>query len=143
MSESLRFVVSATGPTGVFWLGKPSEVGLRTLVARDQADVFPTLEDAQSVIKTMPAGFKLASISFAIELAGEVPAARTRRSAQLVRRKADEPKTTIGHPQNLQSDEPETISGTECRTVSDIPTGKRKALRKWFSWTALAELWRR
>jgi len=68
MSDFIRFVVSATGQNGIFWLSKPSNVGLRTLVTRDQADQFPTIEEAQRAIDDMPKGYKLARISFAIEL---------------------------------------------------------------------------
>jgi len=71
MSESIGFVVSATGPNGIFWLSKLSHVGLRTLVMRDQADQFPTIEEAQRAIDGMPKGYKLARMSFAIELSVE------------------------------------------------------------------------
>ena len=47
MSDFIRFVVSATGPNGVFWLSQPSAIGLRTLVARDQADLLTTIEAAE------------------------------------------------------------------------------------------------
>ncbi|HXY32588.1 MAG TPA: hypothetical protein VEI07_00080 [Planctomycetaceae bacterium] len=140
MSESTRFVVSATGQYGVFWLGKPSEIGLRTLVPRDQADVFPTLEEAKRAIKTMPEGYQLAKISFAVELAGGLLAAQP---AQVVRHINDEPKTAIRDLENLHSDESETISGAECRTVGDAPADESKSWRKWFSLAALAKLWQR
>jgi hypothetical protein len=143
MGEFIQFVVSANGPYGVFWLSKLSEIGLRTLVTRDQADVFPTIEDAQRAITTMPQGYKLAKISFAIELAGELRAARAPQSAQLARPMSHEPKNTIGEVHNLQSGEPETISGAECGTVGDEPAGGLKAWRKWFSRAALARLWQR
>ena len=66
-----EFVVAATGPTGSFWLSKPSNIGLRKLVTRDQAEVFATVADAQRAIREMPQGYKLARISFAIELNDE------------------------------------------------------------------------
>jgi hypothetical protein len=44
---------------------------LRTLVARDQADTFSTVDDAQLAIDAMPKGYKLARIHFAIELSAE------------------------------------------------------------------------
>ena len=82
MSDFIRFVVSATGPNGVFWLSQPSAIGLRTLVARDQADLLTTIEAAERAIKEMPKGYRLARISFAIELAGNLRAARAEQSAQ-------------------------------------------------------------
>jgi hypothetical protein len=71
LTDFIRFVVCATGPNGIFWLSKPSEIALRTLVIRDQADQFPTIEEAQRAIDDMPKGYKLARISFAIELSVE------------------------------------------------------------------------
>ena len=71
MTDFMRFVVSATGPNGIFWLSKPENIGLRTLVTRDQADQFSTIEEAQRAIDAMPKGYKLARIRFAIELAVE------------------------------------------------------------------------
>lgn len=70
-SRPIQFVVCATGPCGVFWLSKPSNFGLRTIVARDQAELFPTVEAAKRAIKRMPKGYRLARVAFAIE-----PAAR-------------------------------------------------------------------
>jgi hypothetical protein len=67
------FVVSAVGPTGVFWLSEPARHGLRTLVKHNQADHFPTVEAAQSAINKMPTGYKLARVSFEIELSGLFP----------------------------------------------------------------------
>ena len=78
------FVVSAIGPNGVFWLSKPGEFGLRTLVGRDRADIFPTIEYAECAIQAMPTGYKLARISFAIELAGELRVARHDQPSQSV-----------------------------------------------------------
>jgi len=75
------FVVTATGPSGFFWLSKPSEIGLRTLVERDQADVFPTIEAAERAIKEMPKGYKLARVSFGIALAVDLRASRDEQSA--------------------------------------------------------------
>ena len=34
--QDVQFVVAATGPTGAFWLSKLNDIGLRTLVTRDQ-----------------------------------------------------------------------------------------------------------
>jgi len=69
--KPIQFVVTAIGPTGVFWLGKPGSAGLRTLVPREQAEEFPTIAEAQQAIKEMPAAFKLAGVHFAIELSGD------------------------------------------------------------------------
>jgi hypothetical protein len=68
MDEETQFVVSAKGPTGIFWLSEPSSYGMRTLVTRDEAATFPTVEEAQSAIDNMSKGYQLARISFAIEL---------------------------------------------------------------------------
>jgi hypothetical protein len=68
----MPFLVTATGPYGVLWLSKPSDIGLRTLVKRDQADLFPTVEEAERAISQMPKGYKLARVSFAIELSAEL-----------------------------------------------------------------------
>jgi hypothetical protein len=73
--QRVQFVVAATGPTGAFWLSKLNDIGLRTLVTRDQAFAFASAEDAQRAIKAMPEGYKLARISFAIELVDELRAA--------------------------------------------------------------------
>ena len=73
--QRVQFVVTATGPTGAFWLSKLNDIGLRTLVTRDQAFAFASVEDAQRAIKAMPEGYKLARISFAIELSDELRAA--------------------------------------------------------------------
>jgi hypothetical protein len=80
----MQFIVTATGPNGVYWLSKPSEFGLRTLVARQQADRFPTLEAAEHAIKEMPTGYKLARISFAIDLCGDLRVAPAQQSADYV-----------------------------------------------------------
>ena len=68
MDEETLFVVSARGPTGIFWLSEPSPYGLRTLVTRDEAAIFATIEGAQSAIDKMSKGYQLARVSFAIEL---------------------------------------------------------------------------
>ena len=72
MDEETQFVVIARGPTGIFWLSEPSPYGLRTLVTRDEAATFLTLDEAQSAIDKMSKGFQLARVSFAIELLGSV-----------------------------------------------------------------------
>ncbi len=77
--KPIHFVVTATGPGGIYWLSKPTAAGLRTLVTRDRADEFPTVADAQSAIKQMPSAFRLAGVSFAIELAGSTQIARLHR----------------------------------------------------------------
>jgi hypothetical protein len=68
----MRFAIRATGPTGLFWLSRPFEFGVRRLVARNRADLFLTLEAAERAISAMPKGYKLARISFAIERVGEL-----------------------------------------------------------------------
>jgi len=78
------FVVSAVGPTGVFWLSEPAHHGLRTLVIRNQADHFPTLEAARSAINKMATGYKLARVSFEIELSGLFPPRAVPRHAHPV-----------------------------------------------------------
>jgi hypothetical protein len=71
----VQFVVAAIGPTGAYWLSKLNDIGLRTLVTRDQAFAFASVEDAQHAIKAMPQGYKLARISFAIELSDKLRSA--------------------------------------------------------------------
>ncbi len=85
MADSLpiQFVVSATGPSGVFWLGNPSSLGLRTLVAREEAEVFSSVEAAETAIKKMPKGYKVARVHFAIELSGDLRRARIGQSPDL------------------------------------------------------------
>jgi hypothetical protein len=74
--KPFQFVVTATGPNGLFWLSRARASGLRTLVVRDQADEFSTVADAQVAIKQMPRAFRLAGVSFAIELSSDSRAAR-------------------------------------------------------------------
>ena len=136
------FVVTATGPTGVYWLSKPSDIGLRRLVAWDQAELFPTFEDAELAIKKMPEGYKFAGISFAIELSGELHAARAELSAEGVRHVSDEPESTMSDVRHLQGDEPETISDAAGNTIGDVPAGEPKTSRMRF-WRALARLLQR
>jgi hypothetical protein len=76
--KPFHFVVTATGPSGVFWLSKPGVTGVRTLVVREQADEFSTVADAQRAIVDMPRAFTTARVSFAIELAGDFRATRPR-----------------------------------------------------------------
>jgi hypothetical protein len=120
-----QFIVSAKGPYGVFWLGEPSALGLRTLVTRDLAQLFPTVEEAQSAIDKMASGYKLAGVSFAVEDSGSSTDSRVH-------------ETRVIRP--YKSEEPETISAAESRTVADLDAGP-KAPTKWLSWAALARLW--
>jgi hypothetical protein len=78
-AKPIQFVVTAIGPNGIFWLSRACTAGLRTLVARDQADQFPTIADAQLAIKEMPRGYRLAGVSFAIELSGDIRVTRPQR----------------------------------------------------------------
>jgi hypothetical protein len=137
------FVVTAIGPNGVFWLSEPSEIGLRTLVSRDQAEVFPTHDAAERAIQEMPTGYKFARVSFATTLAGVSYAARADKSAQPMWHLSDEPKTKIGDLQDAQPNEPETISDAASWTVADVPCSGPKASKNWLSWAALARLWQR
>ena len=82
-SKPIPLVVRATGPYGDFWLSR-SERGLRKLVTRDQADLFPTVEAAELAIKQMPRGYKLARVAFAIELAVDLPSSLSERSGPTV-----------------------------------------------------------
>jgi hypothetical protein len=76
----IQFVVSATSPSGVFWLSRPSSLGLRTLVACEKAEDFSSFEAAERAIKKMPKGYKLAQVHFGIELSGDLRRARTGQS---------------------------------------------------------------
>jgi hypothetical protein len=110
----------------MFWLSKPSPLGLRALVTRDLAQLFPTLEEAQSAINKMPSGYKLAGVSFAVEYCDSSTETRLLDEMRL-----------IG---SNKREEPETISGAESRTVAD-PVAEPKAPRKWLSWAKLGRLW--
>jgi hypothetical protein len=133
------FVVTATGPTGVFWLSKPSELGLRTLVARNLAEIFPTLEEAEVAIKQMPEGYKFAGVSFGIALAVDLAAARPSRFSEPGTRVSDETTDTMVPVKDVQP-EAETISDAATATVSDVTAGEPTA-RKW--WDTLSKLWHR
>jgi hypothetical protein len=65
-NDQTQFIVCAKGPCGFSWLSKLSALGLRTLVTRELAQTFPTLEAAESAINKMPTGYKLARISFEV-----------------------------------------------------------------------------
>ena len=134
------FVVTATGPTGVFWLSKPSELALRTLVARNQAEIFPTLEEAELAIKRMPEGYKFAGVSFGIALACELRAPRPAPSAQPARHVGDETTNTMVGVKDAKTNEPETISDAATLTVSDVSPDELTA-GTW--WASLARLWHR
>jgi hypothetical protein len=67
MDEPLHFVVSATGPSATFWLGDPKETGLRSLVPRERAAVFPTMEDATAAVARMHQAFTSVGYLFSIE----------------------------------------------------------------------------
>jgi hypothetical protein len=86
-SAQTQFVVRANGPCGISWLSELSALGLRTLVTRDRAQLFPTIEEAESAIDKMPTGYKLARVSFAIELSlkHREPRARKRKSSPVRR----------------------------------------------------------
>jgi hypothetical protein len=124
--DETLFIVSAKGPYGVFWLSEPSALELRTLVTRDLAQLFPTVEEAQSAINKMPSGYKLAGVSFAVEYCDASAETRLLDEMRVVRPNKRE--------------EPETISAAESRTVADLDAGP-KASRKWLSWATLAGLW--
>jgi hypothetical protein len=82
-----QFVVRANGPWGISWLSELSALGLRTLVTCDLAQLFPTIEAAESAINKMPSGYELARVSFAIELSlkHREPRARKRKSSPVRR----------------------------------------------------------
>jgi hypothetical protein len=127
MNQQMQLVVRATGPNGIFWLSEPSSpIGLRALVTRDLAQVFPTVEEAQSAINNMPTGYKLARASFAVEYCDSSTDTRLLDEMRVIRPNKRE--------------EPETISGAESRTVADLDA-EPKAPRKWLSWATLASLW--
>jgi len=78
----IQFVVSATGQSGVFWLSKPSSLGLRTLVSREEAELLLSAAAAERAIKKMAKGYKPAHVQFAIELSGDLRRARTGQLTQ-------------------------------------------------------------
>ena len=64
----MEFVVKTIGRTGMtFWLSPPSADGFRTIVDREIADVFPTVEDAHAAIGKMPQLFRDAETLFSVE----------------------------------------------------------------------------
>jgi hypothetical protein len=67
----MRFVISATGPTGTYWLSEPNEKGLRSLARREDAGVFPTIAAADHAIAQMALSFANAGILFAVEAVRE------------------------------------------------------------------------
>jgi len=67
MDEPLHFVVTATGPGATFWLGDLKETGLRSLVPRERAAVFPNMADANAAVATMHQAFTSAGFLFSIE----------------------------------------------------------------------------
>jgi hypothetical protein len=67
MREPEQFVVRATGATGTYWLSEPNDKGLRSLVPRERAAVFQTINSAGVAIDQMPHAFESASIIFTVE----------------------------------------------------------------------------
>jgi hypothetical protein len=66
----MAFVVKATSQTGnVTWLAFADERGYRTLATRQMAEIFPSVEDAQSAISTMQRAFLATDLVFSIESA--------------------------------------------------------------------------
>ncbi|HEV8066284.1 MAG TPA: hypothetical protein VGP76_01015 [Planctomycetaceae bacterium] len=67
--EPAQFIVRATGVHDTFWLSKPCVKGIRTIGAREHADVFSTALEASDAIDKMPQAFTRAGVRFSIELA--------------------------------------------------------------------------
>jgi hypothetical protein len=66
----MAFVVAATSKTGnVSWLAVVDERGFHTLGTRGMAEIFPSLQDAQSAISHLLHAFVAASLTFSIESA--------------------------------------------------------------------------
>jgi hypothetical protein len=64
----MAFVVKATSQTGnVTWLAFADERGFRTLATRQMAEIFPSVEDAQSAINMMQRAFLVTGLVFSIE----------------------------------------------------------------------------
>jgi hypothetical protein len=64
----MPFAVKLTTRLGaVSWLSAPNADGLRTLAARENAELFPRYEDANLAIRKLPVGFKGVGRIFSIE----------------------------------------------------------------------------
>jgi hypothetical protein len=64
----MAFVVKATSQTGnVTWLAFADERGFHTLATRQMAEIFPSVEDAQSAINMMQRAFLVTGLVFSIE----------------------------------------------------------------------------
>jgi hypothetical protein len=67
----MGFVVKAVGPHGTSWLTVPNKYGIRSLGAREGADVFHSRRDADIAIAKMPHAFVKAGVVFSVESAAD------------------------------------------------------------------------
>ena len=67
MDDATLFVVKAVGPHGTSWLTVPNKFGIRSLGAREDADVFHARRDADIAIAKMPHAFLKAGVVFSVE----------------------------------------------------------------------------
>jgi hypothetical protein len=67
MSEQPHFVVTVTSPNGTDWLSEPNETGVRSLVPRESAAVFRSIEDARDAIARMHQELASVGALFSIE----------------------------------------------------------------------------
>jgi len=74
MSKPTQYVVKANGPAGVSWLSAANDAGQRSLVSREQADLFPDVKYARTAIARLPQGFKDAGVLFLVQLVPLPPA---------------------------------------------------------------------
>jgi hypothetical protein len=71
MGDATLFVVKAVGPHGTSWLTAPNKYGIRSLGARQSADVFQASRDADIAIAKMPHAFAKAGVDFSVESAAD------------------------------------------------------------------------
>jgi hypothetical protein len=69
MDDATLFVVKAVGPHGTSWLTVPNDYGMRSLGAREAADVVHSRRDADIAIAKMPHAFVKAGLVFSVEAA--------------------------------------------------------------------------
>jgi hypothetical protein len=67
MSEAPHFVVTVTGPIGTDWLSEPNDRGVRSLVSRERAAVFPDIKEAGAAITQMHQTLASVGVVFSVE----------------------------------------------------------------------------
>jgi hypothetical protein len=65
--QRMPYVVKADSARGATWLLPPSSHGVRSISIRENADIFPSVEEAEAAIAKMPPAFAAAGIFFSVE----------------------------------------------------------------------------